>query len=72
MSRSLGKRVAVTLRMPTVLRDRLAALAEAEGVSLNEWMSVHLAQELGAESYPTAGYLLGIEPEIIRRSCLTP
>lgn len=31
-------RVAVTLRMPTSLRDRLAKQAEAAGVPLNTWI----------------------------------
>ena len=36
--------VAVTVRLPTYLRDRLAAVAKAEGISLNAWMLIHLEE----------------------------
>jgi hypothetical protein len=36
------RRVNVTLRLPTTLQRRLAALAKGRGVSLNEWMVENL------------------------------
>lgn len=38
-------RATITLRMPKSLRDRLAKIARAEGVSLNQWMTRELARE---------------------------
>lgn len=52
MSRHIRRRP-VTLRMPTVFRNQIAALAEKNGMTMTEFMTRILADRVG---YDLAGY----------------
>lgn len=43
------KRVAVTLRLPVFLQQRLREIAEKEGMSLNAWMLAKLEEKDAAK-----------------------
>lgn len=68
------KRKAFTLRMPTVLRRRLAKAAKAAGVSLNEWMVINLEREIDRQlrvANPAETWVaktLGVPPEQLVRT----